>query len=368
MRLCFIATWIRPLFTKKIDTYQPGGGEVQLYFIGNKLSESKNYEVSYLVGNFGQAAREKYNAVLLYRGSKPLFGLAFYKTLFAVVKTVISLIRINADVYIDRTASPRVAVLALFSKLFKKKLIFMTAHEMDCSGEYERLNGAFMGRLYRYGLANSDLVITQSQTQQKMLKKHHNIDGVVLRSVYKMDNQPGPKKNYHLWVGRCTGWKQPEIFLDLAKRFPKENFVMIAPPAVHEELLFHSIQDQAGLMTNLTLYDGIDFHQIQRFFNEADLFINTSVYEGFPNTFIQAGIGQTPILSLNVNPDDFLDRVKGGLCANGDQAILFSNFEQLLNDRELWQEFSKGIFDYVKQHHDIKHLDHKFMTLLTEIQ
>jgi hypothetical protein len=57
---------------------------------------------------------------------------------------------------------------------------------------------------------------------------------------------------------------------------------------------------------------------MQRWFDEATVFVNTSDYEGFPNTFVQAATGGCGILSLRVNPDGFLDRFGCGASAGGD--------------------------------------------------
>ena len=63
--------------------------------------------------------------------------------------------------------------------------------------------------------------------------------------------------------------------------------------------------------------------QIQKKISEAKILINTSLFEGFPNTFLEAGLQKTPIISLHSNPDNILNKLQAGYCVNGSFKNLF---------------------------------------------
>ena len=78
----------------------------------------------------------------------------------------------------------------------------------------------------------------------------------------------------------------------------------------------------------------------------------SSTWEGFANSFIQAGQGGAAILSLNVNTDGLLTRFGAGLCAGDDAARFVEAARALFHDANLRRAMQAGAERFVAEWHD----------------
>ena len=306
-KICFISLHAYPLFNPNC-TSNFGGSEVQLYQLARQLAQNLPYHISFLVSDFGQPTHETRHNVNLIKvfplqqtGPKIILG-PYYQTLF-----LLKLIQANADVYIQRAAGIETGITALFCQLFHKKFIYMTASSIDVDGTYRR-HQPFEGFFYELGLRLATKVITQNLEHQKLLKNKYNISSSIIRNSFTLPQKLPSLRDRHfiLWLGSSQPLKQPHLFINLAKKLPCQKFVVIMPK--HDPRLWEDISQQSKKISNLNLIEKVPFRKINSFFSRAKLFINTSIFEGFPNTFVQAAMNGTPIISLNVNPEKFLDK------------------------------------------------------------
>ena len=94
-------------------------------------------------------------------------------------------------------------------------------------------------------------------------------------------------------------------------------------------------------------------NDVGRFFEEAKLFVNTSTYEGFPNTFVQAAMQAVPILSWSVDPDGVLARHGIGVCAGESFERLVAQAEQLCAEEPRRADMGRRARDYAREYHDL---------------
>lgn len=271
---------------------------------------------------------------------------------------------IQADVYVTRCAGGQAGYMRLASSLLRRPFVYMVAHDMDVSGEYVRANPV-AGRLFEKGLRGADTVICQHQGQAEMVRSRYHRPAHVMRSLCPSPVQvkAAEAKKTILWIARTDAWKQPEIFLDLVGRFPEESFVMVASSSQMDPDNLAGIARAARSLPNLRLLEMIPFEETAALFAAAKIFVNTSKWEGFPNTFLQAAACGTPIVSWAVNPDGILERHQIGFCAGGDRARFEGSIRLLCADDALRADMGRNGRRYVQDHHDPGRIAAQFKAL-----
>lgn len=365
VKICFIATYTYALFNHNQENLPVTGLDVQLYNWALEFAKDSDYEVHFVVGDFGQSKIEVIDRVTLWKSSKPkrrglIEGLLGFILLSGILK------RINADFYIDRGASgPITFEIGIFSKVFKKKFIHMVASDNDINGEYKNKDGIFSAILHSLALKIADRVTFQNSFQGNILSKE-GIKSFKIQNSFPVSNSGERNgREYILWVGSSYALKRPEVFLELARDFPNEQFVLVLQR--HDENIFCTIKREAAGLKNLIFVPGVPFHEVSRFFQDAKLFINSSVYEGFPNTFVQAAIYGTPIISLSVDPDGIFEKEKIGIACYNSVDTLKIEFKALLENKEKWQEFSNNAKRFALQKFDISKNIEEFKKMFVEI-
>lgn len=284
-----------------------------------------------------------------------------------MARLLIALHRSHADIYLQRAIGVETGLVALYCKLYRKKFVYMIAHEWDVSGQFIRENG-LIGRFAFSGIKRATLRIAQNNDQQNMLLEKYDLDSTVFPSVHTMptDILPLNQREYILWVGRAEEWKQPQLFLEVVKQLPNQKFVMIMPEGNYP-VLYKQILETAKLLPNLRLITAVPFEEIDAYFRRAQAFINTSTMEGFPNTFIQAAKHGTPIVSIHVDPDKIIQRHSlGRTTHNQDITVLVEALEQVIASQS-FSVYSKHCIEYAKEFHDIARFGNVFSTLLQNV-
>ncbi|MDZ4179365.1 MAG: glycosyltransferase [Coriobacteriia bacterium] len=283
------------------------------------------------------------------------------------VRAVRPFIRTGARVYVLCGASMALGYVGILRLLARRKrVVFIVASDADAEGAL--LKDAWFERsMFRVGIRLADVVWCQNRHQQEAISRRYGRETLLLPNGLPMPAEPPSSATRHvLWVASCQPLKQPHVYLDLAEAVPEEQFVMIMPPR-KDDALFTEVAKRASALSNVEFIEGVHYRQIQRYFDEAKVFVNTSTVEGYPNTFVQSMIGATPIVSLSVDPNGILSEHGLGYCAGGDIEQLETRIRQLVTDESLRSAIGARSFRYARTHHDIERVAGQFEEMLTDV-
>jgi glycosyltransferase involved in cell wall biosynthesis len=164
-----------------------------------------------------------------------------------------------------------------------------------------------------------------------------------------------------LWAGNLGYNKRPELFRELAHSCLGSNlhFVMLGGIASEERVqgLF------ANTPSNLEWKNRLSFDEATSYFDRATFFVNTSVKEGFPNTFIQAWLRGVPTLSIGVDPNQVITTNRLGYVAR-DLRDLRENLERFAGSPEEYVELANNAKRYGESHHTVEVMAKHFVNSL----
>jgi len=307
-----VAQNIYPLLNKNSDKDFIGGAELQQAFIGEGLAK-RGHQISFITMSHGQSEIEELNGFRVISTFKPGEGVPvlrfFYPRLYKIWR---ALCKSDADIYYVRCAGFILAPVVLYAHLKRKKVVYCGAYDTDFDQKKIILPYTRDKMMYFWALKRCNAVIVQNETQQKTLQKNFHLEGrVVHNGFFGSKNGRLNSKNI-LWVATILPRKNPHLFIALAKRFPNEKFVMVGGNFYRDQRFNEDIIKQAKKVPNLKCKGYLPFDEVSTEFRKAKLFISTSNYEGFPNTFLQAWSHGIPVISF-VDPDDLIKENRLGV-------------------------------------------------------
>jgi glycosyltransferase involved in cell wall biosynthesis len=323
-----------------------GGATVQMYLIAKELNNYKNINTYSFIPNYKKISfdeKNKFNLIKIYSEKDNLLTKVF--KLHKKIK------EIKPDIIIQHGLTLESCFLAKYCKLNKIKFVFMFAHDVKIKGMYQSSQKKCW--LFKTLLKNSYKLIVENKFQTERLLKLYKKIGTIMYNGFKIPEKCSKEKKFVLWVGRNDKWKNPKLLIKLARQNPKIKFIMICSKT-KDINYFKEIKEQAKKIKNLEFIDFVPFNKINNYFKQGYIFLNTSDYEGFPQTFIQSTMYTSPILSLNVNPEEFITKNKCGFVCKGNLNLMNKNLNKLMDNKKLYQKMSDNSFNYAKENHNVK--------------
>ena len=346
-RICFVGLANLPVLAPEFEQHGIGGAELQQTLLAKALAR-RGFQVSMVVGDYGQQDGAVWSGVQTYKASSPGEGVPVLRFVHPRwTKLIAALRRAAADVYYVSPAGVHVGQVALWASRNGRRMVVRIASDADCDPERLLISLWRDRKLYEYGLRRADAILAQSVNQQALLRRNYGLDSSVVSSLVDTPDSTlplGERDISVLWVSNIQQLKRPEMFLELAQRLPTFPASMAGGAQPRARQLFERVRIAAARINNVTFHGPLPYRATQRLFDRTRVFVNTSEVEGFPNTFLQAWARGTPVVSF-FDPDGVIQREGlGHAVASVDE--MAAAVHRLAVDPQAWGEASARCFAY----------------------
>lgn len=353
--VCFVAPEIWPLFSGSRDIPVVGGAELQQSLVAAALAR-RGWRVSMITHDYGQEDRAVVKGVTVHKTFRTEAGLPVVRFVYPRLTTLWRVLReVNADVYYQRTAAPLTGFMAAFCRRHGRKSIYSGASDVDFIPGREDIAFARDRWIFQWGLRNVDRIFVQNENQVESLRRHYGIEGFHMPNCFEAPAGENARRDgYVLWVATVRPSKRPEMLLELARRLPDRKFVVVGGSDVSPrgQEFARQVAASAAALPNVEFRGFLPFAEADRLFAGARVLVNTSVYEGFPNTFLQAWARGVPTVAFV----DTRSRQDGepayDIVRDIDEAA--ARLESLMRDDTRWARASARVSTHFRNHHALE--------------
>lgn len=323
LKICFFI----PFFP-----FVKGGAEYQSKLIAVSLLEL-GYEVFFI--SQGLKSGE-----ILYQDGFKIYGvevqptirekLTLYKNFSERFEEIINIE--NPDIVYQRilnTFSYRISKISM-----RSKIPFILHVADNYSVEFTGSKGFLKKQLFIAILKTNTAIICQTKYQYS--KVENLVDNnllIIVPNMHPVIMTEVKEKvmSEILWIGNARPVKQLELFLELANIYKDSDYLFKIIGNLPKSNYGNQLKELIDDCSNVKYYGEQENSFINKELSKTALLVNTSVSEGFSNTFIQAWMSGTPVLSLNSDPDGVIEQYNLGVNCMGIKSRLFSELENILN-------------------------------------
>lgn len=340
-----------------------GGAERQFFFFGRGLLK-KGWSVCYIT-NDASINRARKTVMPVQTASFSFMGGNKRRILLDWMSLLYAMWRTDSCFYVVKTPAYLLIPMCIFTKIFRRKLVFWAQTEFDAYPE-RRPKGRLLGFLLDRGINRADIIIAQSNIQVAGFEKNFSKQAKLVKSISgSLSGETGSDKRSKrvdiLWVGNSMENKRYEIVLSLAKMLPEYTFAVAMNKA--DPARYAQAGEKSRLIDNVDFLGEVNPVEMESWFSSARLLLNTSAREGFPNTYIQAWQHGVPVVSLCIDPDDVVAEHGLGIVIDkglteilkGDEGryaeMLLPSMNKILTDNDFYKSLSVNAIDYIARNH-----------------
>lgn len=357
-KICFVAPNIWPVLSGERSIQFAGGAEFRQSILARALVRD-GFSVSAISLDYGQPKVTEVDGITIFSAHKPEGGLPIVRFIHPRLTSWWSAMKLaDSEIYFQSCASYLTGVTAVYSRTYRRKFIYSGASDPDFNRALTKK--LFTGRggwrdfqMYKLGLRLSDGIVAQHKGQVVDLKKWYGREAIEIPNCYELPSASCISRGGTvLWVSTVKSLKRPDYYLNLARRLPNLRFRMIGGAGIGKEKeLFNKIRKEAAGVPNVEFIGFVPVAEVEKYFNDARVFVNTSEFEGFPNTFLQAWARGIPTVSFVDCLASDNGKPIGSVCRDIDEMV--QKTFQLMTDNLLWEAEGDRIRQYFRKHHSV---------------
>lgn len=337
-----------------------GGGELQIAFIARALAKAGHEIVVVDYASTDEFVTSEGIRVITVKGWDK--GVKMLRNVTHRIPGLYStLLDQKADIYYCRIRDFRHIIAYWVSRKVKGKFVIHMAADLDALSFKERLKNYYLAKsaslwmissgmlielVYPWLLRHADLVLVQHTGQRDILLKK-NIKSVVFNNIIDTSMIPsanGEEQKDFTYVGWLDKRKGFPTFYELVEKAPGHTFKIIGAP---RDETGHHFYNKMKSFPNVKLMGELSHAKTLKEIAMSKALISTSLWEGFPNVFIEAWACGIPVLSLEVDPGLVIEKEDLGVDAHGDlNKIIYA-----MDTYEFCNEFAGRAKHYIEEHH-----------------
>lgn len=349
-----------------------GGVELQTALTARWLA-ARGHRVRLITWDEGQKDDIEMDGVRIIKMCKEdagLKGIKFFFPRWVSLNRAMS--KAECDIYYQNCGEYVTGQVALWCKRRGKRFVYSVASDPDCDPRLPEMKTIREKVLYRYGLKHADRIIAQTRKQKKMLNEGFNLDSTVLpmpglesvETVHQHSLSSALEGFRVLWIGRIARVKRIEFLFEIAKRLPEVQFDVAGGLDADGGYSAKVVSDMRAIK-NIVYHGRLARNKIPELYRRASILCCTSIYEGFPNTFLEAWSRGIPVVST-VDPDDIITDLRLGVRAL-DVEKMVEGITKLKSEQPLHDAMSANSKKYYLEYHSTERALTRFEDLFSEV-
>jgi len=260
-------------------------------------------------------------------------------------------------------------LLAMICRILHVKYIQRISSDAHLDKRYRDTYSAAHQTVLYWGLRMSHHILCQNNYQLLKIKKKFPHKSVIkILNPYYLENQEPPaneqSRGYIAWLGLYRYPKNLKLLYQIASLLKHEQFLVAGKAGSNSDEETTMYLEKLQQLKNVQFPGFLERTQVLPFLAKAKFLLNTSRFEGFSNTFLEAWAVGTPVLStVNVNPDSIISNHKLGIVYN-DVFDLCKQYTTL--PRELYQLMSENARQYVAHYHGYRIVTKQLLSYLSK--